>query len=177
MAQRTKWCVTDVDVSWDHPELTAEERRKSRIAQWWIMRRKRRARRTATLLKPMVAEYVLRERLRTGTIVPEYKLTVILAYEVPAGFRTDFGSVPRPIWAVLHPLDAIRAFVLHDWLYAQGITTRAAADHFMLGVMRDTGVPEEKRGLAYAGVRVGSWWAWRKHARRRARESREADHA
>jgi hypothetical protein len=40
---------------------------------------------------------------------------------IPAGFETDFASIPRPLWIILPPYDAEygKAAVVHDWLWQQ----------------------------------------------------------
>ena len=39
-------------------------------------------------------------------------------FHVPAGFETDFASVPRAFWSVFPPYGPYtKSAVLHDWLY------------------------------------------------------------
>jgi hypothetical protein len=74
---------------------------------------------------------------------------------VPAGFETDFASVPRPLWVVEPPLgDAGKAAVLHDWLYETGERSRAEADRIFSEAMQVLEVSAWKRGLIYAAVRA-----------------------
>jgi hypothetical protein len=40
--------------------------------------------------------------------------------EIPAGFRTDGGSIPWGARLLIDPTHTRRAFVLHDWAYAEG---------------------------------------------------------
>jgi hypothetical protein len=43
---------------------------------------------------------------------------------VPAGFETDFASIPRVLWIIEPPLgDAGKAAVLHDYLYETASVT------------------------------------------------------
>ena len=74
---------------------------------------------------------------------------------VPAGFVTDFASVPRALWAIEPPLgDAGKAAVLHDWLYETGERSRADADAIFLEAMAVLEVEWWKRRLIYRAVRV-----------------------
>ncbi len=75
---------------------------------------------------------------------------------VPAGFVTDFASVPRiPIAYDLCGSKANKASVVHDYLYAKGnICTREQADAVFKEAMAITGVPTWRRNLMWAAVRV-----------------------
>ena len=102
---------------------------------------------------------------------------------VPAGFVSDFASVPR--WLTLtYALvggRAKRAGVVHDWLYTVGgltpaptdrVTQRQADDAFAEAI-RASGQPQPgSRRLAWPmwlGLRLGGWVAWRAHRRAQAR--------
>lgn len=75
--------------------------------------------------------------------------------EVPAGFETDFASVPRLFWIVEPPLgDAGKAAVIHDRLYATRERSRRAADRVFLEAMGVLGVARWKRLVLYAAVRL-----------------------
>ncbi|HEY0126101.1 MAG TPA: DUF1353 domain-containing protein [Blastococcus sp.] len=82
-------------------------------------------------------------------------------FVVPAGFRTDFASVPRPVtWLVPRFGAYTLAAILHDWLVTEGLRTRAVtprqADGIFRRVMRESGVPVLRRWLMWAGVRWGA---------------------
>lgn len=91
---------------------------------------------------------------------------------VPAGFETDFASVPRPFWSFISPTgDHGPAAVLHDWLYweqERAGVTREQADEIFLEVMAAHGVLLSKRRAMYRAVRIFGGSAWRKNARDRA---------
>ncbi len=90
---------------------------------------------------------------------------------VPAGFETDFASVPRVLWNIIPPLGQHGlAAVLHDYLYATGISSRAEADAIFLESMRQLGVRFTRRYAMYLGVRLGGWLPWRRY-RQQAKES------
>lgn len=94
-------------------------------------------------------------------------------FVVPAGFRTDFATVPRVVtWLVPRFGAYTLAAVLHDWLCTEGIRSGVVsareADGIFRRVMRESGVPVLRRWLMWAGVRWGAladeqrragWWA------------------
>jgi hypothetical protein len=81
-------------------------------------------------------------------------------FEVPAGFRTDFASVPHALtWLVPRTGRHNRAAVLHDFLTRPGPdgvppVSRLDADRIFLRVLRELGVPRTRRRLMYLGVRA-----------------------
>jgi hypothetical protein len=82
-------------------------------------------------------------------------------FVVPAGFRTDFATVPRPVaWLVPRFGAYTLAAILHDWLCTEGIlsgaVTSSQADGIFRRVMRESGVPVLRRWLMWAGVRWGA---------------------
>lgn len=85
--------------------------------------------------------------------------------DVPAGFVTDFASIPRVLWNVLPPSFYAKPAILHDFLYFYGktgdvVVTRAQADKTFRDALRETGVGKTKRWLMWVGVRVGGGRAW-----------------
>ncbi|HKR87006.1 MAG TPA: DUF1353 domain-containing protein [Phenylobacterium sp.] len=87
------------------------------------------------------------------------------AIAVPAGFVTDFASVPWGFWNLEPPLgDAGKAAVVHDYLYATkglgGRYSRAQADGVFRDALAALGVPLWKRTLLWAAVRVGGAGGW-----------------
>lgn len=98
---------------------------------------------------------------------------------VPAGFVSDFGSVP---WWALSVVDdddphLLFASIIHDWLYVQrGVLryldgtvrrrlTRAEADAVLAEAMRVSGAPAWKVAVVHRAVRVGGSKHWRDDAR------------
>ncbi len=74
---------------------------------------------------------------------------------VPAGFVSDFASVPRFFWRVLPPWGRYSpAAVIHDHLYSTGKVSRADADRAFLTLMQRLGVPAWKRTVMYWAVRL-----------------------
>lgn len=98
--------------------------------------------------------------------------------EVPAGFVTDFASVPRILWNILPPTGKYgKAAVLHDWLYHRQEYTRAFTDSIFAEAMDALGVPAITRGAMYLGVRIGGWVAWNQHKRENAEAAAKAKEA
>lgn len=76
--------------------------------------------------------------------------------KVPAGFTTDFASVPRfPLVYAVAGNTAHKAAVVHDYLYQNGIGTKYVADRIFLEAMKVSGIPLWRRQLMYLAVRVG----------------------
>jgi hypothetical protein len=87
---------------------------------------------------------------------------------VPAGFVTDFASIPRLIWPLLPKWGKYGlASVVHDYLYAVGRGLRADADAALLEAMRDLHEISWRYSLVYAGVRAAGGGPWRRNGNRR----------
>ncbi|MQA36128.1 DUF1353 domain-containing protein [Modestobacter roseus] len=89
-------------------------------------------------------------------------------FVVPAGFETDFASVPRvAVWLFPRFGRYTLAAVLHDWLVAEGLGAGVVgprdADGIFRRVLREVGVPPVRRWLMWTGVR---WSALLNPARR-----------
>lgn len=89
-------------------------------------------------------------------------------FSVPAGFITDFASVPRvPLVYLLAGDTARSAAVVHDYLYT-GLVDRDVADDVFLEAMAVSGVPAWRRYPMYWAVRAcgGSRYKQRGNGRR-----------
>ena len=122
----------------------------------------------SSFTSPLIVEFLGANRWRLAESF-EYHLGELgsgVVIRVPAGFETDFASVPRLLWPLLPPTGSYgKAAVLHDYLYAtQQIAgqpiSRSRADEVFLEAMKVLGVRPLKRLLVYWGVRVGGWVAW-----------------
>ena len=83
---------------------------------------------------------------------------------IPAGFVTDFASIPRPAQALYAIDDETRCpALLHDWLYCWQPVERAEADALFLESLERAGVRWSKRQLMHAAVRAGGGVYWRRH--------------
>ena len=75
---------------------------------------------------------------------------------VPAGFETDFASVPRwPLTFALLGSYGHAAAVIHDWLYTTGELSRPDADRVFQEALRSSGIARWRAWLMWAGVRIG----------------------
>lgn len=98
-----------------------------------------------------------------------------LFVDVPAGFVTDFGSIP----AIVPPLVVDRfgkmgkAFVIHDKLYRAPVIrvgditakpiTRVQADGIMDAAGAASGASWWERKVSLSGVRIGGWKPWNRY--------------
>lgn len=74
---------------------------------------------------------------------------------VPAGFRTDFASVPSWLHWLFPPAGKYAAVaVLHDWLYRKTTCSRFLADALFREGMACFGVPLWQRVVMYYAVRM-----------------------
>ncbi|HPS02131.1 MAG TPA: DUF1353 domain-containing protein [Candidatus Sumerlaeota bacterium] len=81
---------------------------------------------------------------------------------VPAGFLTNFASVPKLFWNVISPWgEHSRAAVVHDWLYQSGITEKDVADLIFKALMIRYGVPAWQAEVMYQAVKWFGGRAWR----------------
>lgn len=90
---------------------------------------------------------------------------------VPAGFTTDFASIPG--WAMAlgcHPTGQYAtAAVIHDYLYWAGGCTKDEADRLFLIAMYETRVPLIRRTAVYGAVLLGGHDAFDANAASRAK--------
>jgi hypothetical protein len=86
-----------------------------------------------------------------------YQPTTGPAVLVPAGFTTDFASIPRFFWRVLPPTGRYgKAAVIHDYIYRTPTApfTRAEADGIFRDAMKDLGVGWFTRTVMFRAVRL-----------------------
>lgn len=84
--------------------------------------------------------------------------------DVPAGFVTDFASVPRLLWPLFPPWGRYgKAAVMHDYLYQAQPCSRALADLMFLRGMQVLGVGRVTRYAMYGAVRAAGWLIWKAH--------------
>ena len=84
---------------------------------------------------------------------------LMLEITVPAGFTTDFASVPwffRRLYPKVGQYNA--AAIIHDFLCRCDSIPRKDADTVFLEAMSVLGVPAMTRHPMYAAVRVGALW-------------------
>ena len=86
-----------------------------------------------------------------------------ISIRVPAGYVTDFASVPRYFWRVFPPTGRYnRAAIVHDYLYTSStVCSRFLADSLFRELMYHLEVPMWRRVLMYYAVRLGGKPGWR----------------
>ncbi|MFM0503990.1 DUF1353 domain-containing protein [Paraburkholderia caffeinilytica] len=94
-----------------------------------------------------------------------WRLTAPLVYQsdvakrtftVPAGFETDFASVPRVALAFMLCGDSAHAAsAVHDALYTYHWVPRSVADAVLREAALVSGVPAWRAFLLWSGVRIG----------------------
>jgi hypothetical protein len=92
-----------------------------------------------------------------------------VSVRVPAGFVTDFASIPRAFWSVSRP-DGLYTYpaIVHDYLYWEQTTSREVADQILRFGMEDFKVDPVTIRTIYASVRVGGGFAWESNQRLKA---------
>ena len=115
-----------------------------------------------------------RSSLRVESVRGTDKRTLLddLVYEtwgrelitVPAGFVTDFASVPRPFRGVFPKAGKYRdAAVVHDYLYRYSDKSRGHADSIFSQAMKDLDVSWWRRATMYRAVRMWGAGIWKKY--------------
>jgi len=82
---------------------------------------------------------------------------IIRIVKVPKGFRTDFASIPKILFALpfINYKDKFnKAAVLHDFCYCSKLLNRKECDKLFLNAMKVLGIPLWKRYLFYYTVRI-----------------------
>ncbi|MCP1500645.1 hypothetical protein J2Y86_005352 [Pseudomonas migulae] len=83
---------------------------------------------------------------------------------VPAGYRTDLASVPRPVWWLVPRDDELarRPAVVHDYIYTNLTRkfTKAEADLVFYDALLEEGMPKPLAWLMYTAVRIGGRGNW-----------------
>jgi hypothetical protein len=80
---------------------------------------------------------------------------------VPAGFMTDFASIPREFWNLLPPWGTYGpAAIVHDYLYATQTATKENADLVLHEAMAASGVDHAVAEIIYKAVELFGHAAW-----------------
>jgi len=80
---------------------------------------------------------------------------------VPAGFITDFASVPKIFWGIIKPTGKHgKAAVIHDYCYATAIYSKFRSDQIFLEAMTVLGVEPWKRNVMFHAVVCFGFFAW-----------------
>ncbi len=112
---------------------------------------------------PFRTDLVVKENTNTGTWVLQQDLVYEARWEtftVPAGFDTNFASVPRPLWWLVPRYGRhTKAAVVHDWLWheaREGRFDKCDADGIFRRAMRELRVGFVRRWMMWAAVRLAS---------------------
>lgn len=89
---------------------------------------------------------------------------------VPAGFKTDFASIPRIFRSIVaRSADQQEPATLHDYLYNKATKYkhlgRKQCDKLFLDALKDKKVGRLKRWAMYNAVRAGGWVGFRKRSK------------
>lgn len=83
---------------------------------------------------------------------------------VPAGFVTDYASIPSKLWSLYSPHDQYsRAAIVHDYLYWARLCTREQSDNLFMIAMKESEVPTATRNVVYLGVRTLGASSWKRN--------------
>lgn len=90
----------------------------------------------------------------SGTLL---RATPIYNVEIPKGFKTDGGSVPRIFWWIASPwTGGLPAFLVHDYRYQTTVSNvlRKAADKELLNNLKACDFNIFRRAAIYTAVRL-----------------------
>lgn len=114
-----------------------------------------------------------RLRLLEPFIFQDDKKKIVIA--IPAGFESDYNSVPRGLWNLFPPWEYPEAAVIHDWLYKhpQGLyqgadeaidnLSRRECDDIHRRILDLLGANWATRQLMWAGIRAGGEFSWKRY--------------
>lgn len=121
----------------------------------------------SSFTKPLIIEYDYKGNPRKPYVLHRSfsyytDLLPVTLIDVPAGYRTDFASIPRFFWRFLPPFGRYgKAAVIHDWLCdvdPKLCDSQTAADVFN-EAMTALGVGRVKRSIMTRAVKwFGPHW-------------------
>lgn len=80
---------------------------------------------------------------------------------IPAGFKTNFGSIPRPVRSFLNRMGkSLRAFVVHDWIYSSNCglkLNQRECDEILYILGREDGESWIDAQAINKGLLLGGW--------------------
>lgn len=117
----------------------------------------------AQFLTPLRVEQVTEDDWRLTHSLRYWSAILDRMVVVPAGFVTDFASVPRLPFIFWFAGDTAKApAVIHDWFYRTNTEdiTRATADAVFSEAMEAKGYWKIRTWAMWAGVRIGGYWSY-----------------
>lgn len=86
-------------------------------------------------------------------------------FTVPAGYVTDFATIPRiAVWLIPRFGAYTKAAILHDYLLTDTDVASVDVDNLFRRALRELGVPPWRRTLMWTGVRWGAAFNRRRRA-------------
>lgn len=109
----------------------------------------------ASFLTPLQLEYIDGKNYKLLSAF-QYDSSLDITITVPAGFVTDFASVPKILWNLLPPTGRYgKAAVIHDYLYrTYGASSKIVADAIFYEAMKALGVNRVIRNVIYLAVHL-----------------------
>lgn len=98
-----------------------------------------------------------------------------IVINIPAGFESDYNTVPRGLWNLFPPWEYPEAAIIHDWLYkhpqgfykAPDLTTvslsRLECDNIHRRILELLGANWTTRQAMWAGIRAGGFVSWSRY--------------
>jgi hypothetical protein len=118
----------------------------------------------STFTEPLEVEYIdgrTWKLIAAFDYVLDWKNEASQIINVPAGFVTDFASIPRALWDILPPTGKYgKAAVIHDYLYVNGGNlppdqfSKTDADRIFYEAMGILGVGQVTRYVMWQAVKV-----------------------
>ena len=108
------------------------------------------------------------KEVRSWELVEEYRFSIwSKEFVIPKWFRTDGASIPKCIRFFACPMDlpAVKAAIIHDYLYSTGLVSRSEADRIFKMLLIVVGVSDGKTLVYHRGVQIW-WWYTRKKYRK-----------
>lgn len=86
-------------------------------------------------------------------------------YIIPVGFKTDFASVPKPLWSFIPSIGTYcEPSLKHDYFYTTKLVKRKEADKFFYQDMIRIQPKRKLRAFVmYTAVRIFGWFRWGKN--------------
>lgn len=119
----------------------------------------------SSFTKPLVVKHIDGKHWEIMETFEYYTDDMEILIIVPAGFITDFASIPKIFWTLIgHPTGKFgKAAVIHDFLYFRKLFDRKKADQIFLEAMTVLGVRWLQRHILYAAVRAFGWMGWKSY--------------
>jgi Protein of unknown function (DUF1353) len=127
-----------------------------------------------TFTTPLIVEYLDGRNWRLMQEFDFASEVLERIVRVPAGFVTDFASIPRVFWSLLPPTGKYgKAAVIHDDAYqfpgmVAPAITRIQADRLFREGMNALRVAPFTKWTLFVGVRAFGWRTWNAYRRKEA---------